>query len=262
MAGALHTPERLQIIRETWGEPVPIHDILARLNATPGCFVTGALAGSWAAQMKLKRNHDIIIAQQCARSKKMRPPPSGSPDDDREPVLKRLAYGEWTYERLTRLCALWDAGGTIASIAEAMGTTKNAVSGKIHRLGKQNLVHGRPSPIRPTERAEPAVTRSMGVPAPARTLPALPSEPRCGALPMLFNYPRHSRPPEPRPEPPTQWVADDGSWPTGPARHPCQFVTREGSVVVPWVHCGLPVARGAWCSAHLKVVWHRVARAA
>src|SRR4051812_18157386 len=118
MTGALHTPERLQIVRETWSAPVPISEILRRLNATPGCHVTGALAGGWAAQLGLKRNHDILIAQQSARSKAMRPLPSGSPPpDDRGPVLQRLAHGEWPYERLTRLCELWDAGGTTAGIA-------------------------------------------------------------------------------------------------------------------------------------------------
>ena len=95
---------------------------------------------------------------------------------------------------------------------------------------------------------EPA-PRPVNVPAPAVTLPRLAS--------VIATQ----RPPEPRPEP-RVWVVDDGSWPTGPARRPCQFVTQPGSVTETWIMCGLPVARGAWCRSHLETVYHRVGRAA
>lgn len=43
--------------------------------------------------------------------------------------------GEWPSERLNRLKALFDDGLSHVLIAKAMGTTKSAISGKLHRLG-------------------------------------------------------------------------------------------------------------------------------
>jgi len=42
---------------------------------------------------------------------------------------------EWTPERITMLMALWEEGLTASVIGERLGTTKNAVVGKVHRLG-------------------------------------------------------------------------------------------------------------------------------
>jgi hypothetical protein len=62
-----------------------------------------------------------------------------------------------------------------------------------------------------------------------------------------------------------------------PAEHPDPFGTTErgaeevtaarppnthGSVVTPWIHCGLPVARGAWCKTHIGIVYHTYHRQA
>ena len=111
---------------------------------------------------------------------------------------------------------------------------------------------------------EPA-PRPVNVPAPVVTLPPLASvaAERVYKGPPTCSFASH-RPPLPPTGPVVpikRYVADDGSWPTGPARHPCQFVTRSGSVVDPWIFCGLPVARGAWCMEHRGVVYYR-ARAA
>lgn len=55
---------------------------------------------------------------------------------------------EWSEERVERLKELWSAGRTASQIAEELGdVTRNAVIGKVHRLGLKS----RPSPIR-TER--------------------------------------------------------------------------------------------------------------
>lgn len=42
---------------------------------------------------------------------------------------------EWTPERTAALIALWDEGLPTAEIGTRLGITKNAVIGKVHRLG-------------------------------------------------------------------------------------------------------------------------------
>ncbi|MEQ8667036.1 MAG: GcrA family cell cycle regulator [Rhodospirillales bacterium] len=42
---------------------------------------------------------------------------------------------EWTPERIAALIALWEEGLTTSVIGERLGITKNAVVGKVHRLG-------------------------------------------------------------------------------------------------------------------------------
>lgn len=60
---------------------------------------------------------------------------------------------EWTEERVGELSALWNTGLTATEIANRLGgVTRNAVIGKIHRLG----LSPRPSPIK-RERERPAV---------------------------------------------------------------------------------------------------------
>lgn len=177
-------------------------------------------------------------------------------------ALHRLAHGQWTAARMEKLCVAWEAGVSCEEIALLLGITKNAIVGKVHRLAKRGLLTTRPSPIIRTGPREDAprpapAPRPMNAPAPLVTLPPLLSglppglsTERIWDGPPGFNF-ASRRPPLAR------WVADDGSWPTGPAQRPCQFVTREGSVVTPWIHCGVPVARGAWCSFHYPTVYAR-----
>lgn len=42
---------------------------------------------------------------------------------------------EWTPQRISTLIALWDEGISTTEIGRRLGTTKNAVVGKVHRLG-------------------------------------------------------------------------------------------------------------------------------
>jgi len=75
---------------------------------------------------------------------------------------------EWTEETVARLRAFWEAGIATAEIGRRMGTSKNSVIGKAHRLG----LPPRPSPIRgkgtgSTPRPPaPARTRSPSQPPP------------------------------------------------------------------------------------------------
>jgi GcrA cell cycle regulator len=43
--------------------------------------------------------------------------------------------GTWTQERIEQLKLLWDEGVTTAEIGRRIGVSKNAVIGKVHRIG-------------------------------------------------------------------------------------------------------------------------------
>ncbi len=50
---------------------------------------------------------------------------------------------QWTEERLEKLKKLWDEGLSISQIGEKLGVSRNAIAGKVHRLGLKK----RQSPI-------------------------------------------------------------------------------------------------------------------
>jgi GcrA cell cycle regulator len=50
---------------------------------------------------------------------------------------------QWTDERLETLKKLWDDGLSISQIGEKLGVSRNAIAGKVHRLGLKK----RQSPI-------------------------------------------------------------------------------------------------------------------
>ncbi len=55
----------------------------------------------------------------------------------------------WTAERIERLVALWEEGVTTAEIGRRIGVTKNAVIGKVHRIGLvPRVVTEKPPPRR------------------------------------------------------------------------------------------------------------------
>ena len=55
----------------------------------------------------------------------------------------------WTPERMARLVALWEEGVTTAEIGRRIGVTKNAVIGKVHRIGLvPRVVTDKPAPRR------------------------------------------------------------------------------------------------------------------
>jgi GcrA cell cycle regulator len=83
----------------------------------------------------------------------------------------------WTDERVETLKKLWSDGLSASQIAKQLGgVTRNAVIGKVHRLG----LSGRAAPSRPTRRAsapKPAAkprqaAQAPSAPARARTAPA------------------------------------------------------------------------------------------
>ncbi|PWR18899.1 GcrA family cell cycle regulator [Zavarzinia compransoris] len=91
----------------------------------------------------------------------------------------------WTDERIATLRDLWEQGLSASQIAAKLGNiTRNAVIGKVHRLG----LSGRPSPVR-TERAAQAPAAAPAAPvaaapaAPAAQAPARPAESQPRILP-------------------------------------------------------------------------------
>ena len=60
----------------------------------------------------------------------------------------------WTEERLAQVSKLWAAGHSASEIASVMGTTRNAICGKVHRMGLS-----RGPAFRPNAPAPPRNTR-------------------------------------------------------------------------------------------------------
>jgi GcrA cell cycle regulator len=128
----------------------------------------------------------------------------------------------WTDDRIEALTQLWRDGRSAAAIARLLGgTTRNAVIGKIHRLG----LAGRAAPSRPgagrprSPRSEPRLRRR----SPAAATPALPAieAPALMGLADIVSIGPHSC-----------------RWPIGDPKDP-RFAL-----------CGRPAVRGAYCAPH------------
>jgi GcrA cell cycle regulator len=112
----------------------------------------------------------------------------------------------WTDERVETLKRMWSEGQSASQIAKELGgVTRNAVIGKVHRLGLSNRNGGSGAPEKPRA-AEPEVAEKPAAPAaePARSRPA-----REEAAPAAED-------PAPTPEPET--VAAKPEAPAAPAR--------------------------------------------
>ena len=82
----------------------------------------------------------------------------------------------WTDERVETLKRMWGEGQSASQIAKELGgVTRNAVIGKVHRLGLSNRVGGKDEDDEGTAApAAPAVTATRLDQAPARAEPAAP----------------------------------------------------------------------------------------
>ena len=98
----------------------------------------------------------------------------------------------WTDERIAKLKDMWESGATASQIADELGgVSRNAVIGKVHRLGLEQ----RPSPVKAVEEKEKAKpAKAAAKPAPAATKPA-PVEARAeSAAPSQFPTPAPAQP--------------------------------------------------------------------
>jgi GcrA cell cycle regulator len=144
----------------------------------------------------------------------------------------------WTDDRVEILTKLWRDGRSASAIARELGgVTRNAVIGKVHRLG----LSGRARPARPG-------SRRARTPRPERRL----SRPRALAVPM----------PAPTPTPadalaplPVIGLADMRSV----GRHACRWPI--GDPLAPGFSvCGRPVERGAYCAPHGALAYRQTGR--
>jgi GcrA cell cycle regulator len=84
----------------------------------------------------------------------------------------------WTEERVETLKRMWGEGQSASQIAKELGgVTRNAVIGKVHRLGLSNRATGKPADeTAPAEAAEAPATEVEAQPAPEPE-PAVEDEP-------------------------------------------------------------------------------------
>jgi GcrA cell cycle regulator len=139
-----------------------------------------------------------------------------------------MTESPWNIVRDQRLETLWLEGHSMTKIGIAMGVTKNAVAGRVHRLH----LPPRQSPIGFRNAKPKSPRRARIIPAPpSRTLPILPSI-KSVVIPMT------------PPAPPLK-----SSFPH------CQFIRSKGR---PWIWCDKPavvtvkggrVASDAYCEA-------------
>ena len=146
----------------------------------------------------------------------------------------------WTEDRVGTLKKLWLEGQSASQIAKALGggVTRNAVIGKVHRLG----LSGRATPSQParttfrTTRPRPAAAAPQAPSAPRRIEAA---QPRPAAAPPV---------PAPMPDlPGTATVMTLGAhmckWPIGDPS------SREFSF------CGRRASEGVYCVEHARVAY-------
>jgi GcrA cell cycle regulator len=184
------------------------------------------------------------------------------PPEERTGAVPEMS---WTDERVDALRAMWSEGKSASQIAKELGgVTRNAVIGKVHRLGLSNRVGGldredeaaldpvveRPEPEgAPEAAAQPAAPRTVGkeAVAPARPKPAgavvppqpAPSEISAEALANLAEVAKKARRLSLM-----QLTERTCKWPVGdPATDDFWF-------------CGLPTVAGKpYCETHVAVAF-------
>lgn len=136
----------------------------------------------------------------------------------------------WTDERIATLTRLWREGVSASTIARQLGgTTRNAVIGKVHRLG----LSGHPTPPRcrrpraRTPRPEPRLPR----PRPLRALEVAAAEPPMVGTADIVTVGRRAC-----------------RWPIGEPK------------AADFALCGRPAVRGAYCAAHGAIAYRPTAR--
>lgn len=141
----------------------------------------------------------------------------------------------WTDERVELLKKLWADGWSGSQMAKELGgVTRNAVIGKVHRLG----LSGRAAPSKP---ARPA----FKAPRPARPTISAPSAPRRIAEPSMTAHAPVVRYVDETPGTATVLTlgAYQCKWPIGDPK------------VDNFTHCGRKAPDGPYCAAHAEVAY-------
>ena len=92
----------------------------------------------------------------------------------------------WTDDRVETLKRMWGEGQSASQIAKELGgVTRNAVIGKVHRLGLSNRVEGEEAaavaPVAPAPEPAPAAAAGAAAPATDRPARAVKAEPPAAA---------------------------------------------------------------------------------
>jgi len=142
----------------------------------------------------------------------------------------------WTDERVELLKKLWQDGLSASQIAKQLGgVTRNAVIGKVHRLG----LSGRATPSKPARTVFKA-------PRPARPAAAAPSAPRRLAEPVA-----HQAPPTP-----VRYVdeAPGSATVLTLGAHMCKWPIGDPSLDS-FTFCGRRSGEGPYCMEHSQVAY-------
>ncbi len=86
----------------------------------------------------------------------------------------------WTDERVETLKKMWGEGQSASQIAKELGgVTRNAVIGKVHRLGLSNRATGTAAPGKPEAKAKPAAApETKAKPVPKAAEPEVEAPPK------------------------------------------------------------------------------------
>lgn len=113
----------------------------------------------------------------------------------------------WTDERVERLTQMWGEGLSASQIAKELGgVTRNAVIGKVHRLGLSNRAGGAAGAAAPTPEpaaeAPPVAEPEVVAPEPAAPEPVMEAAPETDPEPLVEAAPDlpEAAPVEPEPE--------------------------------------------------------------
>jgi GcrA cell cycle regulator len=142
----------------------------------------------------------------------------------------------WTDERVELLKKLWQDGLSASQIAKQLGgVTRNAVIGKVHRLG----LSGRATPSKPARSVFKA-------PRPARPVAAAPSAPR-----RISSEPVMSAQPSP-----VRYVDETPGTATvlTLAAHMCKWPIGDPSLES-FTFCGRRSGEGPYCHEHSQVAY-------
>lgn len=144
----------------------------------------------------------------------------------------------WTDERVELLKKLWQDGLSASQIAKQLGgVTRNAVIGKVHRLG----LSGRATPSKPAR-------TTFKAPRPARPA-AAPSAPRRIAEPLSAHHPQQAPTPVRYVDeaPGTATVLTLGA-------HMCKWPIGDPSLDT-FTFCGRRSGEGPYCHEHSQVAY-------
>lgn len=140
----------------------------------------------------------------------------------------------WTQEQTAELLRLRrDLGLSMTRIATRMGMSKNAIIGRLHRLGCRDNIRAKPRPY-PRLRPPKAVTLKVAIPKAKfvkdgkHAAPGLPVMPRCRGAVSIMRA----------------------------TRNQCRYIGDRPALITADtpIFCGLPTGGGSWCSAHHAVV--------